>query len=61
VEQSLGVVELSELIVQALVDTFGAALFSNVVLVGTLIEWSSFLAVHSDNPFTLVTESCSCG
>jgi hypothetical protein len=61
-EKPVLVVQLSELIVQALVDTCCAALPSDVVLVGTLVKWSGFgLTIQSDNPFTFVTKSCSCG
>jgi hypothetical protein len=59
VKKSLLVVHRSELIIQALVDTLCAALLSDVVLVGYLVEWSGFaLTVQSGNPLTTVTKSC---
>jgi hypothetical protein len=54
-------VHLSEFIIQALVDTLGAALLSDVVLGGYLIKWRCFgLAIQGNNPLALVAKTCSC-
>lgn len=61
-KKSLIIMELSQLIIQTMVDTLSTTLFANVSLVGTLIKWSGTgLAIEGDHPFTIMAKSCSCG
>jgi hypothetical protein len=59
-EKSLLIMQFSEFIVEALIDTLGCALLSNVFLVSKFIKWGCcLLAIESDHPLVEVTEACS--